>query len=120
VGLASISSQYVKLETKLGGNVMGASVYVQARDASEWAVLESEGAPEFHATYSTLMVVFETIGRSDLDPVGGSIEPTNLPAIYEACTKFAEAAPDGREWAVRQFGMVARAAYNLRRSMSWG
>jgi len=99
---------------------VGASVYIQARDHDEMRMLESEGAPEFHATYTTIGIALTAIGRGDLDPVGGTIDPEDLPGIISACRAVEALDPQGKGWAIRQIGDVAKAALALNRAISWG
>jgi hypothetical protein len=98
---------------------MGASIYIQPRDADELAALESEGAPRFHVTYTTLGIVLATVGCGHLDVYGDSIDPENLPALIEECRDVQDYDPSGKGWAIRQLGDVAKAALALNRGVGW-
>jgi hypothetical protein len=98
---------------------VGASIYVQARDAEEMAALESEGSPHFHVTYTTLGIVLVAVGYGHLDVYGDSIDPENLPALIEDCRYVQDDDALGKGWAIRQLGDVAKAALAVNRGVGW-
>jgi hypothetical protein len=101
---------------------MGAEIAIQANSAAEWEALQSEGAPNFHVTYTTLGIMFDAIRRPDLDVLGGSLECDEMPAVALAAAVASQSAdPEtGKAVFLRQLSDLCVVAERLRRGITWG
>lgn len=110
---------------------MGVNVDIQANSSEEFAILESEGAPTAHWTYTNWHRVLEAFGLDHLvDYECGSADPNLfLDNSMRALQVAFEAQPEylaGEGWVnlmkerIEQTLRIAEAADALDRNVSWG
>ena len=109
---------------------MGVSIDIQANSSDEFAMLESEGAPTAHYTYTNWMKVLQAFGiENEVDYECGSADPElfldhsmrALRAAFEAEQEYVNGGwMNLMKERIEQVLKIAEAADKLDRNVSWG
>lgn len=98
---------------------MGATFYIATTTTAEFLALQSEGAPDLDATYSTGAVVLAAIGIVPTEPF--AMIPAGDVAAAAATLReaIADGTVSGKGWAFEGVAAVCEAAARLGRGVSW-